>query len=181
MDLAVPPEVPTAAISELPLFLQFNEDTLFSEHQRVEAQPSTKDPPPLPSTNESRDFHRWYFSPLLTNPSMTDMLSNFPIWPQVDQPVTNALSNASLDAIQPTSLNSTSASKHSPRQVDQKRRSRGRPPRATAVARGGLHQNKRGGVRKRGPKGLRLHFKRTSLLTPVSTDQESPPVSTLYR
>ena len=28
-------------------------------------------------------------APLLTNPSLTDVLSNFPIWPQVDQPITN--------------------------------------------------------------------------------------------
>ena len=122
VGLAIPLEAPTAPSSELPPSPPSNQVILFSEHELVNAQPSVQGSPPLPSTRGAETSLMGTSGPLLTNLSLTDMLSNFPIWPQVDQPVTNASSDPSLDTIQPTSLLSASAAAHSTHQVDQQKR-----------------------------------------------------------
>ena len=109
MDLAVPLEVSIDPLLELPLLPPSNEDTLFSEHELVDA------PPLFPSTAGAETSLAGTSASRLTNPSLTDMISNFPIWPQVEQPVTNTPSITSVDAIQPKALNPASALGHPPR------------------------------------------------------------------
>ena len=109
MDLALPPEVPIAHLPELPLSPPSNESTLFSEHELVDA------PLPFPSTAGAETSLAGALAPRLTNPSLSDMISNFPIWPQVEQPVSNTPSKTSLEAIQPKALNPASAAGHSAR------------------------------------------------------------------
>ena len=73
---------------------------------------------------------------LMTNPPFADMLSNFPIWPQIDQPTTNISLDASPYVIPPTTWKPASASGHSSqRSCEPKQKPRGRLLGTTTVAR----------------------------------------------
>ena len=72
---------------EIPLTPLDSTENLFSEDEMIEAPPDerqTRQP-----VSETRTSLIGTSPPLLTNPSLTDVLSNFPKWPQLDQPITH--------------------------------------------------------------------------------------------
>ena len=52
---------------------------------------------PIPQTAVDDSLPTGTSAPLLTNPSLTDMLSSFSIWPQLDEPTTTNLTNIAPD------------------------------------------------------------------------------------
>ena len=64
---------------------------LFSDHERA------RSPAPQVSSPEKQSSSRGTSAPLLTNPSLTDFLSNYPIWPTVPPVPLKSASNESDD------------------------------------------------------------------------------------
>ena len=90
-------------------------------------------------------------APLLTNPFLTDILSNIPIWPHVDQPVTNISQTTAPDDPQPTTSHPFECPRASIHRIDErKRKHRGRLPANAAATIGQPKRNRLGGIRKRG-------------------------------
>ena len=84
-------------ILEMPISPLPAEEALFSENEAIpDVIENTESPPTqasaptqIPTKNASISL-AGTSAPLLTNPSLTDMLSNFPIWPLIDDSVPNS-------------------------------------------------------------------------------------------
>ena len=84
-------------ILEMPISPLPAKETLFSENEAIpDVIENTESPPTqasaptqIPTKNASISL-AGTSAPLLTNPSLTDMLSNFPIWPLIDDSVPNS-------------------------------------------------------------------------------------------
>ena len=86
-ELATQPEYLIVPPVEMPLTPTKITENLFSEHEMIEAPLNDQDThQPVSETGTSLIGTS---APLLSNPSLTDVLSNFPIWPQLDQPITH--------------------------------------------------------------------------------------------
>ena len=80
-----PAPIPEMPISPLPAM-----EALFSENEAVPDVIDNTPSPPIQAPSKSASTSlAGTFAPLLTNPSLTDMLSNFPIWPLIDDSVPN--------------------------------------------------------------------------------------------
>ena len=80
MDTRLRMHIPEIPISPLPA-----KEALFSENEAVpDPGPSTPNPPKRMLIDCADISLACTSAPQLTNPSLTDMLSNFPIWPQID-------------------------------------------------------------------------------------------------
>ena len=80
-----PAPIPEMPISPLPAM-----EALFSENEAVPDVIDNTPSPPIQAPSKSASTSLAGTSaPLLTNPSLTDMLSNFPIWPLIDDSVPN--------------------------------------------------------------------------------------------
>ena len=80
-----PAPIPEMPISPLPAM-----EALFSENEAVpDVIDNTLSPPIQAPTKSAGTSLAGTSAPLLTNPSLTDMLSNFPIWPLIDDSVPN--------------------------------------------------------------------------------------------
>ena len=101
-------------------------ETLFSEHEQVEAPPAKQETQKRVAETGTSLIST--SAALLTYPSLTDVLSNFPIWPQVDQPMTRDLPTTVPTDPQHAATASMSAPGHvSTETTEQKRIPRGRP------------------------------------------------------
>ena len=80
-----PAPIPEMPISPLPAM-----EALFSENEAIpDVNGNTPSPPTQAPTKKASISLAGKSGPLLTNPSLTDMLSNFPIWPLIDDSVPN--------------------------------------------------------------------------------------------
>ena len=80
-----PAPIPEMPISPLPSM-----EALFSENEAVpDITDETPSPPTQAPTKSASTSLAGTSAPLLTNPSLTDVLSNFPIWPLIDDSVPN--------------------------------------------------------------------------------------------
>ena len=153
------------------------------------------------STNSAGTSLAGTSAPLLTNPSLTDMLSNFPIWPLIDdnvlnptmrdgdaeQPISNdELEHSPTATVPPDAATTTTKLTGAPR-GHQHRRPRGRPPGRTKPRTSLPHGRQPGGpfrgTRKRGrPRGRPPRATRNRANTstrprrtpPLDTDSSAP-------
>ena len=159
-----PAPIPEMPISPLPAM-----EALFSENEAVpDIIDDIPNPPIRAPTNNTDTSLSGTSAPLLTKPSLTDKLSNFPIWPLIDDNVLNPTvgdsdaesptSNDEREPIPPTTVptNATTATTKptgAPR-GHQHHRPRGRPPgRArprTSLPHGHQQRGTIRGARKRG-------------------------------
>ena len=161
-----PAPIPEMPISPLPAM-----EALFSENEAVpDALDIAPDPTIHVPTKSAATSLTGTSAPLLTNPSLTDMLSNFPIWPLIDDnvlnptlddngaeiPTTNNEKGSIPPATVPTNNNAATTTKLS--NAPRGRGPRGRPPgRArprASLPRGHQRRGAIRGARKRGrPRG----------------------------
>ena len=119
----VPGVPPTATTAQ-------EEEVLFSEHEMVPVKPELTQPSSKPlqvesKTNINETSLSGTSAPLLNDPSLTDILSNYPIWPNVVPPSESQIQTTEpvLDQSQPPNV------MPSPDAPGHQRRRRGRPPR----------------------------------------------------
>ena len=84
-ELTTQPETLTVPVEMPPTPTNITEN-LFSEQEMIEAPPNEQET--QQPASETITSLIGTSSPLLSNPSLTDLLSNFPIWPQSEQPIT---------------------------------------------------------------------------------------------
>ena len=169
----------------------------FSEHEMIEAHCNEQESQqPIHDTGTSLTGTS---APLLSNPSLPDVLSNFPIWPQLDQPRTHDPDATTLMDSRNLPTTSKSTPGHtSSATVQEEKTSVGRPPTSTTVRKNKTVQNRRRSMRKRGhprgrpPNKTPIPVHETALVTSnsamsdpsahVTTDQESsaPPINPRY-
>ena len=86
-ELATQPETLAVPPTEVPLTSTNITENIFSEHEMIEAAPNEQET--QKQTSETGTSLIGTSDPLLTNPSLTDVFSTFPIWPELDQPKTH--------------------------------------------------------------------------------------------
>ena len=187
-----PAHIPEMPISPLPAM-----EALFSENEAVpDIMDDTPNPPIQAPTKSANTSLTGTSAPLLTNPSLTDMLSNFPIWPLIDDSVPNpTVEDNGIESpicddergfVPPVTIpandgTTTTRLSGAPR-GHQHNRPRGRPSgraRQRASLRYG-HQQKGiiRGARKRGrPRGRPPHMARAEPNTPIRT-RRTPSIDT---
>ena len=84
-ELANQPETLAIPPIEITLSPPKMNENLVSEHEMVEAPPDEQQNQQL--AGETGTSLKGISAPLLTNPSITDVSRNFPIWPQLDQSI----------------------------------------------------------------------------------------------
>ena len=178
-----PAPIPEIPISPLPAM-----EALFSENEAV---PDVLDMAPNPTihapTESAGTSLTGTSAPLLTNPSLTDMLSNFPIWPLIDDnvlnptlddngaetPMTNDEKGSIPPATVPTNNNAATTTKlsNAPRGHGPQGRPPGRARPRASLPRGHQQRGAIRGARKRGrPRGR-----------PPRTTHARPNISTRVR
>ena len=85
-ELAIHPEALALPPTEVPLTRPNITQNLVSEHEMMEAPPDEQET--QQPASETGTSLLGTSAPLLANPSLTDVLSNFSIWPQTHQPIT---------------------------------------------------------------------------------------------
>ena len=85
-ELATQPVTLTVQPVEMPQTPTNNTGNLFSEHEMIEV-PTNEQETQQPASETGTSLIGTS-APLISDPSLTDVLSNFPIWPQLDLPIT---------------------------------------------------------------------------------------------
>ena len=106
-------------------------ETLFSEHELVEAP--SDEPETQPLVTETGTSLLGTSDPLLANPSLTDVLSNFPIWPQVDESISHNLQTTASADPQHAASSSTKDPGPASHGADQRKRKPGDAPQQVKV------------------------------------------------
>ena len=152
-ELATQPEYLIVPPVEMPLTPTNITENLFSEHEMIEAPSNDQDT--QQPVNETGTSMLGTSAPLPFNPSLTDVLGSFPIWPQLDQPITHD----PQATIPMSSQNLTTSSIGVPGHVSsattqEKRKSKERPPASTTTSKNKPVQSRCRGMLKRGrPRG----------------------------
>ena len=192
-ELGAQPE--TLPPIEIPLTSTNIPEKFFSENEMIEAYPSeqgTQQP-----INETATSLIGTSAPLLSNPSLTDVQSNFP-WPQLDHPITHDPHTATSMKSQNRATSSTGAQGHASSVTAQEEsKSVGQPPASTTTSKNKSVQSRCKGMRKRGrprgrpPKKAPIPIQQTASVTSnfevsgpsahVTTDKESFARAPRYR
>ena len=141
-DILTLPKSEPAPILEIPTSPLPPMEALFSENEAApDAKADTPDHPARALIDSAGTSLAGTSAPLLTNPSLTDMLSNFPIWPQIDGHYTPETRNSDAElpisddekeplpvTTIPTTATTAVAKPTHAQERQPNRRPRGRPP-----------------------------------------------------
>ena len=196
-ELAAQPETLTVPPVEMPLTPTNITENLFSEHEMIEGPPNEQETQQHASETETSLIGT--SAPLLSNPSLTDVLSNFPIWPQLDQPKTQDPQATIPKSSQILATSSIGALGHvSSATTQEESKLKGQSPAGTTTDKNKPKQLRCRGMRKRGrprgppPKKTSIPTQQTASSTSdfeisdpsahVTTDQESSdsPINLRY-
>ena len=139
--------------TEMPLTTPNKAETLFSEHEVVEASLNEREIQQIVS--EAGTSLISTSAPLLANPSPTDFCSNFPIWPQLDQLITHDPQTTIPTASRKKATGFMDAPGHvSSANTQRDRKPRRRPLASTTTGKNRPMQGHCRGIRKKGrPRG----------------------------